>query len=172
MATCHITPGGEEALMDHEVDSLVSKRKLVDARYITTFDGEEVNIYYASDTQITVTRGAVLRGWQDKTCGLWRILLVKNITNKNTQTALVQVPPMEILYDCPNANESIHNVYEIKTKPEMIRYYHAAAGFPTKRTWLSAIKCGNFVSWPGLTVDAARKHFPESEETQKGHMRT
>ena len=77
---------------------------------------------------------------------------------------------MEILYDCPNANESIHNVYEIKTKPEMIRYYHSEASFLMKRTWIRAIKCGKLVSWPGLTVDAAHKHFPESEETQKGHM--
>ena len=54
----------------------------------------------------------------------------------------------------------------------MIWYYHAAAGYPTKKNWLRAIKCRKFVSWPGPTVDAARKHFPESEETQKGHMKT
>jgi len=94
------------------------------------------------------------------------------VTNENTDTVLVKAPPTELLPNCPDTKEAVHNVYELKTKPEMIRYYHAAAGFPTKRTWLSAIKCGNFVSWPGLTVDAARKHFPESEETQKDHMRT
>ena len=61
---------------------------------------------------------------------------------------------------------------EFKTKPEAIHYYHVATGFPTKSTWMEAIKAGNFMSWPSLTADAARKHFPESEETQKGHMRT
>jgi hypothetical protein len=25
--------------------------------------------------------------------------------------------------------------------------------------------------WPGLSVDAARRHFPESDETHKGHGR-
>ena len=70
MATCHITPGDEEGLMEHNLrdqarscdivpgiteDSLVSG-------YITIFDSEEVNIYDASNTQITVTKGAVLRG--------------------------------------------------------------------------------------------------------------
>ena len=187
MATGHITPGGEERLLEHELrypamscdivpgiteDSLVSTIKMADAGYISIFDGEEVNIYDASNTQITVTRGAVLRGWQDATCGLWRIPLVKNVTNENTDTVLVKAPPTELLPNRPGTEEAVHNVYELKTKPEVIRYYHATAGFPTKRTWLSAIKCGSFLSWPGLTVDAARKHFPELEETQKGHMHT
>jgi hypothetical protein len=30
---------------------------------------------------------------------------------------------------------------------------------------------GFLTSWPGLTVNAINKHFPESVETQKGHMR-
>ena len=77
MATGHITPGGEEALMDHEVrepakicdivpgiteDSLVNKSKFVDNGYFTFFGVKEVNIYDARNTQITVTRGAFLRG--------------------------------------------------------------------------------------------------------------
>ena len=94
------------------------------------------------------------------------------MTNKNTQTVLAKTPPMELLPNPPNASKAVHNVYELKTKPEIIRYYHLTTGFPTKRTCIRAIKCGNFVSWPGLTIDAARKHFPESEETQKGHIRT
>ena len=48
---------------------------------------------------------------------------------------------------------------------------HAAAGFPTKDTWIKAIKNGHYKTWPGLTVDAANKHFPDSVETQKGHMK-
>jgi hypothetical protein len=53
----------------------------------------------------------------------------------------------------------------------MVRYYHAAAGFPTKLTWIAAIKNKQYASWPGLTAEAVQKHFPESEETQKGHMK-
>ena len=47
---------------------------------------------------------------------------------------------------------------------------HACAGFPTKRTWIKAIKKGNFIEWPILTVENVNKNFPESEETVKGHM--
>jgi hypothetical protein len=52
-----------------------------------------------------------------------------------------------------------------------VRYHPASAGSPTKPTWLAAIKNKHFTSWPGLTLDTARKHFPDSEETHKGHGR-
>jgi hypothetical protein len=67
--------------------------------------------------------------------------------------------------------DAIHNVYELKPKPESVRYYHAAAGFPTKPTWAKAIRNKQFASWPGLTVDAVKRHYPDSEETPKGHGR-
>jgi hypothetical protein len=60
-------------------------------------------------------------------------------------------------------------VYELKKQPELVQYYHAAAGFPTKPTWLKAIKNMQFASWPGLTADAVNRHYPDSKETPKGH---
>ncbi len=50
-----------------------------------------------------------------------------------------------------------------------MRYYHAAAGFPTKPLWLKAIKNKQYASSPGLTWEAVNKHFPESKETLKGY---
>ncbi len=52
-----------------------------------------------------------------------------------------------------------------------MQYHHASTGFLTKPTCLAAIKNKHFTLWPGLTLDAARKHFPDSEETHKGHDR-
>ena len=46
----------------------------------------------------------------------------------------------------------------------------AYTGFPTRRTWIKAIKKGNFIDWPMLTVENVNTHFPESEETVNGHM--
>jgi hypothetical protein len=40
-----------------------------------------------------------------------------------------------------------------------------------KETWLNAIKAGNYVTWPGVTTTAVRKHFPELDKTQQGHMK-
>ncbi len=62
----------------------------------------------------------------------------------------------------------MHSVYKLKTQPELVRYLHASAGFPTKPTWLKAIKNKQFLSWPGLTTDAVRHHFPDSDKTHKG----
>jgi hypothetical protein len=43
------------------------------------------------------------------------------------------------------------------------------AGYLTKPTWIKAIINKQFVSWPGLTVEAVQIFYPESEETHKGH---
>ncbi len=53
----HITPGVTK-------NSLLSTSKFANANYITIFDKEAVNIYDANDTTITVTRGAILRGFK------------------------------------------------------------------------------------------------------------
>ena len=53
----------------------------------------------------------------------------------------------------------------------MIRYYHAAVGFPTKPSWLAAIRKEHYASWSGLDGTSAAKYFPESEETWRGHGR-
>jgi hypothetical protein len=63
------------------------------------------------------------------------------------------------------------NVYSLPSIPQTMRYLHAAAGFPTKDPWINAIKHGNYTTFPGITAKAVNKHFPESVETQKGHMK-
>jgi hypothetical protein len=54
---------------------------------------------------------------------------------------------------------------------KFVHYYHAAAGFPTKPTWLKAIKNKQFASWPGLMADVVNCHYPDSYKTLKGHGR-
>ena len=160
----HITPGVSQ-------HSLLSTSKFADANYITIFDKDTVNIYDANDTVISVTKGAILRGWRDPAINLWRIPLVDMVRNNTTDTVIVNRPPTEFLPARPPPSDAIHNVYELKTQPELVRYHHATAGFPTKPTWLAAIKNKQFAAWPGLSLDAVRKHFPDSEKTHKGHGR-
>jgi hypothetical protein len=102
---------------------------------------------------------------------LWRVPLIKEIKNNNTDTALCDQCPTECLPDRPPPSKAIHNVYKLKTQPKLVQYYHAAAGFPTKPSWLKAIKNKQYASWPGLTWEVANKHYSESEETLKGHCR-
>ena len=160
----HITPGVSQ-------HSLLSTGKYADANYIRVFDKDSVNVYDANDTIITVTRDAILRGWRDTNNKLWRIPLVDFVQNLNTDTIIFNRPPTEFLPNRLPTEEAIYNVYELKTTPELVRYHHAAAGFPTKPQWIAAIKNKQYASWPGLSVEAVRRHFPESDETHKGHGR-
>lgn len=60
---------------------------------------------------------------------------------------------------------------QLPSTKEVVRFLHAALGFPTKATLLTAAQNGNLVTFPGLTLENIKRHFPESDETQKGHMR-
>jgi hypothetical protein len=71
---------------------------------------------------------------------------------------------------CHASKEHIHNVYELPSIKPSIQYFHGAAGFPTKPSWLKAICRENYNSWPLINVKNVAKYFPKSEETQKGHM--
>ncbi len=50
-------------------------------------------------------------------------------------------------------------------------YYHAAAGFPPKETFLDINCAGNYATWLGLMAQLINKHFPNSNERKKGHMK-
>ena len=63
------------------------------------------------------------------------------------------------------------NMYTLPLIKQAIRYLHAAVGFPMKDSWIKAIKNGNYVTWPGLTVETVNRHFLESVETQQGNMK-
>jgi hypothetical protein len=149
----HIIPGITE-------NSLLSTSKFAAANYITIFDKEEVNIYDANNTIIAVTRGAILCGFQCPMTGMWHIPLVNLVWNNNTKMVIVYRPPPKFLPAParPPPTKVIHNVYELKTQPKLVHYYHAAAGFPTKPRWLKAIKNMQFASWPGLMADVVNCH--------------
>jgi hypothetical protein len=51
---------------------------------------------------------------------------------------------------------------------QVIRYLHAAAGFPTKDTWIKAITNGNYVTWPGLTVEHGQETLPRFSGNTEG----
>ena len=63
------------------------------------------------------------------------------------------------------------NAHDLPSVGALIRYLHAAAGFPVKSTWLAAIKAGNYSSWPGLSYTNASKYCPVSIETLQGHIK-
>jgi hypothetical protein len=171
-------------------NSLLSTSKFTDAGYTAIYDENEVNFYDTKTTKITVSAEAVLKGWRCSRMKLWRVPLVPIVTNLNTDTLILDHPSgqnsLNTLYTIEmnqisrehvalqmgknHCQEYLHNVYELPSVESTIRYLHGAAGFPTKASWLKAIRKGNYLSWPLINVKNVAKYFPESEETQKGHM--
>ena len=61
--------------------------------------------------------------------------------------------------------------YETDIIPNLIKYLHASAGYPAKRTWVRAIKMNYYAGWPGLTVKRVLRHLGPCEHTTNGHMK-
>ena len=100
---------------------------------------------------------------------MWRIPLQPHTSNNNMDTLLLRGPTgtesLNTTYtvpknariiqhmqtncdNCPAPDEAINNVYELPSTEPTIRYLHGAAGYPTKATWIKAIRKGKYQSWP------------------------
>jgi hypothetical protein len=101
--------------------------------------------------QVTVTKNkeCVMRGSRDPKSRLWRVDLKQKLERH------------EIQY--------IH-AHDKNNQKYLINYLHAACFSPVKSTWITAIRNGNFLSWPGLTEHAVEKHLYKSSATTKGHL--
>jgi hypothetical protein len=70
---------------DLKHNSLISTSKWADAGYYTVFTPTEVHVY---DGKPEPTKIPVMEGWRDPESGLWRVPLVNNVKNVNTETRL------------------------------------------------------------------------------------
>ena len=74
----------------------------------------------------------ILRGWREKKLPrLWRFALIPDEREERKYTTTSQKGP------------EAHNVYDLPSVEALVRYIHAAAGFPVKYTWPKSIKHGN-----------------------------
>ena len=97
----HALPLRTEAVSGHTVrgltNNLDSTRLMTRNGYIPTVQDDKISIYDAQNTTITVSRAVVLGGWYVPHERLWRIPLVKNVTNIKRQTAIVNESPPQLL---------------------------------------------------------------------------
>ena len=134
MALGNIAPGNDvvhlnlplwrEATEAHTVPgikhNLLSINKLADENYISIFDGDKLSIYDRNNTQVMVSRQAVIKCWHSEHKGIWRIPLVKRnkVHNNNVNTVLVDRSPLEVFSDSgPPPFDHTLNVYELKAQP-------------------------------------------------------
>ena len=148
-------PAQEIHVVPELQQTLLSGSKFADAGYTAVYDEEEVNFYNAKD--IIITAEAVLRGYRCHRTGIWRVPLKPHVLNENNDTLILDSPcgtlSNNTSYKVPSSEkirehlqaafeqpeDSLHNVYEIPSIKQAVRYLHAAAGFPVKSTWLKAI---------------------------------
>ena len=63
-----------------------------------------------------------------------------------------------------------YSAYDLPSVESLIRYFHAAAGFPIIYTWLNTIKEGNYRTWTVIALNNATTYCPPEDKTIKGHM--
>ena len=73
------SPADEINIVPGIKHNILSMNQLAASKYIANFDEDKVNVYDTTNTKVTVSRGAVLRGWRLPKEGLWRIPLVLNV---------------------------------------------------------------------------------------------
>jgi hypothetical protein len=141
----------------------LSVKALADSGYTTIFHphDEGAPVLGAQSFDLTVKGKPLLTGYRASD-GLWHIPLVANEQSSGEQLCI---------HNKRFHNEAIHNVYDLPSNEQVIPFLHASLGFLTKRTLIKAIHNVHLNSFPRLTVNAVNKHFPESDETQKGHMK-
>jgi hypothetical protein len=158
LSTRALSKGAREAIVVPGMSqpALMSVSTLANNGYTTVFlpGNDGVDIYGANDVVISSTAPPALQGWRDGR-GMWMVPVVDD-----NQIS----PGLDVA-------ETAMGVYELPSTKEVVRFLHAALGNPTQATLLTAAQHGNLVTFPGMTPQNILRHFPESDETQKGHMK-
>ena len=116
-----------------------------------------MNVYNKATTTVIALKKPVLLAPRCHTSGLWKMGLEPR---ENTGATASE-----------STTESINALFDLPSTKQTALWYHAAAGWPEKETFLDTIRKGNYATWPGLTVKIMSKHLPESIETKKGHIK-
>ena len=126
-------------------ENLVGIGPICNAKYSVLFNDEAVTI-------ISPTGIPVLKGWQEATGNrLWRMSLLPNAEKVTTETKSPGVTKTSL---------TAYSAYDFLSVEALVRYFHAAVGYPVKDTWLKAIRAGNYSTWPGLTLQNTTKYCP------------
>ncbi len=138
--------------------ALVSIPKLAVAEYTTVLNKNGAAISDDKTTTVTATNPPVLESEHCKHTGMWSLNLNPETTISNQE---VPTAPSEIL----------NVIFVLPSTRKTFLWYHASAGFPTKETFVDAIRKGNCATWPKLTVTLINRYFPDSDKTIKGHLK-
>ncbi len=154
LALTNLRKGAREALVvpGLKPKALMSVSPLANNGYTTIFHPHKqgVTVHDTDSFTLTLKSPPVLQGCRNN-AGLWTVPLTFQTTNSQRQ----------------HVDEAALNVYDLPSTKEVVRFLHAALGFPTKATLLTAARNGNLVTFPGLTPDNINRHFPRVRRNPK-----
>ena len=116
-----------------------------------TFDDIEVIIENKKNKEI------VMRGDRDPVTKLYSI----NISQENKLMTELETPDENFA----------GNIYECKSKRDLVNYHHASCWSPTTSGWIKSIKNNFFTTWPGLNANTVAKYLSKKEATVLGHLK-
>ena len=138
----------------------MSVGKTADDGTVSVFTKEGVTVFKEEDVLITCKGEPILIGVRDSH-GRYRIPLVQQRG---------QWQPRRPSKHARKILRQANSVYDLPSTEQAIKWMHAVCGYPVKSTWLKAIKAGNYVGWPMLNERNVQKYYPETIETEKGHL--
>ena len=141
--------------------SLLSLGQLCDDGCIAVLDKHEINVYKGKKKVIT--------GHRNVSDGLWDVPLQQLPSHLS---ALESHPPLLSSHkkSVNVFNQKVNAVIRRdKTHAQLAKYLHATCGSPPLSTFFKAVKSGNLLSWPGITV-IKPIDVPYTLETAKGHL--
>ena len=98
--------------------------------YHPEFEG--VTVHRREDINITYNKPPIESGWRDKDGSkLWRMLIRPKHKSSLVDRLLMSKSPRVTRLELPqDATECVHNVYDLLSIWQAIRFMHAACGFP------------------------------------------
>jgi hypothetical protein len=138
--------------------TLVSIPKLADAGYTTVFNKNNAAIYDDETTTFKASNPPIQESECCEHIGMWKLNLDPETTISNQEVPTAPLKTLNVIFDLPSAHETF-------------LWYHTSTGFPTKETFIDAIRKGNHATWPKLTITLTNCYFPDLDETIKGHLK-
>jgi hypothetical protein len=114
--------------------ALVSIPKLANAGYTTVFNKNGAAIYDDKTTTGMATNSPVLESECCKHSGMWTLNLNPETTISNQEVPTAPPETLNVIFDLASAHETF-------------LWYHASARFPTKETFVDAVRKGNYATW-------------------------
>ena len=112
------------------------------------------------DTTVNVTKDGqvILTGTKDPTRNLYMVPLRDGIG-----------PPTP-RFPLTGPSTTATNAYTIPSTVQQLAFLHACAGYPTRTTFLRAIRRNYLLGWPQLTLQKATRLLLKSVHTTNGHL--